>query len=289
MLVCTVVLAWVLYDIIAAPMPISMIIEMGKKRDQANVSEQNMKQRMPPSMMYQRGRLQYDGEMGASAFLRVFLDHERVDNGLAGRRTAISDFQLTQLEDLRNRPDVFAAKGVLAGVLDRLRVAWAVGPGGVEPFLHPGRSARIVLAGAQVGWLGELHPSVAAQWDLGEATVAGFELDLDAVPEPATPLFEDVTSFPEVREDLAVVVGDTVSSADVLAVVRRAGAPLLARAEVFDVYRNAERLGEGNVSLALRLVYRAGDRTLTDADVAARREAISVALAYELGGRIRAA
>jgi Flp pilus assembly protein TadD len=60
--------------------------------------------------LYQRARVQYDGEIGASAFLRGWLDHEKVDNGLAGRRTAISDFQLTQLESLRNRPDVFSAK-----------------------------------------------------------------------------------------------------------------------------------------------------------------------------------
>jgi Flp pilus assembly protein TadD len=60
--------------------------------------------------LYQRARLQYDGELGASAFLRGWLDHEKIDNGLAGRRTAISDFQLTQLESLRNRPDVFSAK-----------------------------------------------------------------------------------------------------------------------------------------------------------------------------------
>ena len=62
---------------------------------------------------YERARLQYDGEIGASGFLRLFADHERVDNGLGGRRTAITDFQVTQLESLRNRPDVFAAKSDL--------------------------------------------------------------------------------------------------------------------------------------------------------------------------------
>jgi phenylalanyl-tRNA synthetase beta chain len=138
------------------------------------------------------------------------------------------------------------------------------------------------------GWLGELHPTVAAEWDL-DATVAGFELDLDAVPEPSTSAYHDLTGFPDVREDLAVVVADTVPAAQVLAVVRRAGAPLLAGAEVFDVYRNPERLGEGNVSLALRLTYRAPDRTLTDTEVAAKRDAIAAALAGELQGRVRAA
>jgi phenylalanyl-tRNA synthetase beta chain len=182
--------------------------------------------------------------------------------------------------------DFFAAKGALQGLLDAIRAPWTVAVS-QEPFLHPGRTAAISVDGEPAGWLGEIHPLVAAQWEI-EETIAAFELDLDAVPIPATPLHEDVTSFPEVREDLAVIVADDVAASDVLAVVRRAGAPLLASAEVFDVYRDAERLGEGNVSLALRLAYRAPDRTLTDEEVAARRAAITQALADELSGRVRA-
>jgi phenylalanyl-tRNA synthetase beta chain len=127
---------------------------------------------------------------------------------------------------------------------------------------------------------------VAAEWDL-DGTVACFELDLDAVPEPRTAHYRDVTSFPEVREDLAIVVGDSVSAAQVLAVLREAGAPLLAGAEIFDVYRDADRLGAGNVSLAIRLAYRAPDRTLTDVEVARQRQKIAGALEQELDGRIR--
>src|SRR5262249_14697683 len=128
-----------------------------------------------------------------------------------------------------------------------------------------------------------------ANWDI-EGTIAGFELDLDAVVPHSvtTPLYEDVTSFPEVREDLAVIVADEIAAQQVLEVVARAAGPLLKHAEVFDVYRAAERIGERNVSLALRLSYRAADRTLTDEEVAERRAAISNALSAELGGRVRA-
>ena len=184
--------------------------------------------------------------------------------------------------------DFFAAKGVLQGVLDALRVPWSVETGG-KPFLHPGRAATVLAGGEPVGWLGEIHPLITAEWDIGD-TLAAFELDLDAVAPHAnqTPIYRDVTSFPAVREDLAVVVRDEVTAAEVLAVVRRSGAPLLQSADVFDVYRDAERLGEGNVSLALRLSYRAGDRTLTDDEVGHLRQAITVALAEELGGRVRA-
>ncbi len=184
--------------------------------------------------------------------------------------------------------DFFAAKGALAGMLDTLRAPWSVvATEEPEPFLHPGRAARILLDGTPAGWLGEVHPTVAAHWDLTDP-VAAFELDLDAATAVvATPQYEDLTSFPELREDLAVIVADGVSAADVVSVARRAGGALLAGAEVFDVYRDAERIGAGNVSLALRLRFRARDRTLTDEDVAARRRKIAAALADELQGRVR--
>ena len=88
-------------------------------------------------------------------------------------------------------------------------MTWTVAPA-AEPFLHPGRSARIVVVGAPVGWIGEIHPLVAAEWDLRD-TVAAFELDLDAVPVPPTPLYSQVSGFPDVREDLAVVVSEATS------------------------------------------------------------------------------
>ncbi len=183
--------------------------------------------------------------------------------------------------------DFFAAKGVLTGLLERLRIDWEV-QSAQQPFLHPGRAARILVGGEPAGWLGEIHPLVAQEWDLG-GIVAAFELDLDAVPGPRTPIYQDLTSFPEVREDLAVIVPDQVSAAQVLSTVRRAGEPMLAHVEVFDVYRDAERLGEGKVSLALALSYRAPDRTLTDEEVASWRETIVAALEQELGGRVRVA
>jgi phenylalanyl-tRNA synthetase beta chain len=183
--------------------------------------------------------------------------------------------------------DFYAAKGVLESLLATQRVPWEV-EREVEPFLHPGRSARIVIGGKPAGWLGEIHPQVAAEWEL-EGTVAGFELDLDAasVHVPATPSYQDVTTFPAIREDLAVIVSDDVSAAQVLGAIRDAGAPLLSDANVFDVYRDQERLGAGNVSLAVRLTYRAADRTLTDGEVAAKRTKIAKTLSEQLQGRVR--
>lgn len=185
--------------------------------------------------------------------------------------------------------DFFAVKGVLGALLDAVRAPWSVqATPGPEPFLHPGAAARILVDGSPVGWIGAVHPLVAAAWDWSDP-VAAFELDLDALDGriDAAPQYRDLTSFPEVREDVAVVVSDAVTAADVLEVVRRAGGSLLGRVEVFDVYRDDERIGAGNVSLALRLHFRAPDRTLTDEEVASRRAKIAAALAEQLQGRVR--
>jgi phenylalanyl-tRNA synthetase beta chain len=183
--------------------------------------------------------------------------------------------------------DFFAVKGVLAGMFSALGVNWDVRAATTTGFLHPGRAAAVLVDGEHLGWVGEIHPAVAAEWEF-EETLAGFEIDLSAIaPRPAT-LFKDLVSFPEVREDLAVLVTDQVTAAEILAVIRRSGSPLLAGAEVFDVYRDPERLGAGKVSVAVRLAYRVGDRTLTDEEVARQRQFIVNALAQELEGTIRA-
>ena len=181
--------------------------------------------------------------------------------------------------------DAFAAKGILDALGAALRVRLAVEPAG-RPFLHPGRSARVLASGRDVGWLGELHPLVAGEWDLPAA--AGFEIDLGRLlpAVPAVPMYRDLTSFPAVHQDLAVVVDAGVPAGAVLDVVRQAAGDLLVRAEVFDVYRG-EQIGRGRVSLALRLEFSAPDRTLTDDEVARRRENTVAALRDRLGAEPR--
>jgi phenylalanyl-tRNA synthetase beta chain len=179
--------------------------------------------------------------------------------------------------------DVFTAKALVEAVLDTLQVDWDVldphPP--ARPFLHPGRAAAVRVGGEEVGWLGELHPLVARQWDLD--AVAAFELALDpilaAVPE--APQYRDLTSFPPVRQDLAVIVD--AAAADVVRVVREAGGELLRSVRVFDRYE----MDDGRVSLALHLEFAAGDRTLTDEEVAGVRERIVQKLREELGAEPR--
>jgi phenylalanyl-tRNA synthetase beta chain len=173
----------------------------------------------------------------------------------------------------------------LEGLAGRLGVSLAFEPSG-EPFLHPGRSAKVLVDGEDAGWIGELHPLVCRQWDLGSAV--GFEVALSMLVDTASAgdeTFEDVTAFPAVRQDLAVVVPDDVPAAQVRGAVLTGGGELLRGADVFDLFEG-EQLGEGRKSLALRLEFRAADRTLTDEEVAAKRDSIAAEL-ESIGGSLR--
>jgi phenylalanyl-tRNA synthetase beta chain len=181
--------------------------------------------------------------------------------------------------------EFYSVKGVLEALAERLGVSVEVRPG-EQPFLHPGRAGRVLVSGEEIGWLGEIHPLVCREWDLEAAT--GFEIDL-APLVAASPFgrerYEDVISYPAVNQDVAVVVDESVPAAQVRAAVLEGGGELLRSAEVFDLYRG-EQLGEGRKSLALRLTFRAADRTLTDEEVAERRSAIEEAV-QGIGGSLR--
>ena len=178
-----------------------------------------------------------------------------------------------------------ALKGALEVLFERLAVAAEFAPA-EQPFLHPGRAASIAIGGSEAGWLGELHPQVAAAWDLPGG--AAFELDVApvfAASSAGVEHFEDVTSFPAVLQDLAVVVGEDVPAEAVQAAVLSGGGELLVAARIFDLYRG-DQVAEGRKSLAVRLEFRAPDRTLTDEEVAERRAAIK-ANVEALGGTLR--
>ena len=182
--------------------------------------------------------------------------------------------------------DFYTAKSLVTGVLAAAGVEWHA-RAAEWPFLRPGRSARVLVGEREVGWIGELHPAVAADWEIDRAAAA-FELDVDAVAElaPGPPSYRQVGAHPSVRQDIAVAVAEVVTAAEVEAAVRSGGGELLERVELFDVYRG-EQVAEGMKSLALRLEFRAPDRTLTDAEVATLRSGIEEEL-QRVGGKLRA-
>ena len=183
--------------------------------------------------------------------------------------------------------DYFLAKGLIERLCSALHVTLEFKPG-QEVFLHPGKSAVMCDAdGTVVGWLGEMHPLVLQAHDLRSPAVAA-ELDVAALLRAGAPTaFRDLLAYPVVEQDLAVVVDTSVSAASVVASLRCAGGELLQEVDVFDVYEG-QQVSEGKKSLALRLSFRAAERTLSEAEVNALRARMLEQLKSEVGGELRA-
>lgn len=184
--------------------------------------------------------------------------------------------------------DFYFLKGVLEVLAERLGFPKITLEREKEnPTFHPGRTARLKVGGITVGVLGEFHPDVLEEYGLGSRACA-FELDLEALLEMATrePKYQPLPRFPGIKRDIALVVPREVPCGEVLRVIREAGGTNLRQVSVFDVYEGRQ-IKKGCRSLAFSLFFQAGDRTLTDEEVAAQIEAISAAVAKELGAELR--
>src|SRR6266576_3626290 len=133
-------------------------------------------------------------------------------------------------------------------------------------LFHPGRCAAVVMDGRQLGYIGEVHPSVSAGAKL-EGRIAAFEVDVEPLLAAARiPRSQPLPRFPGVERDLAVVVVDTVAAGDVLTSIKELAGDLLEHVRAFDEYRGAQ-VAEGHKSIAFTLTFRSPERTLTDAQV----------------------
>ncbi len=164
--------------------------------------------------------------------------------------------------------------GVQVDVVAAARAPW-----------HPGRCAAVQVAGRTVGYAGELHPEVVERLGL-PARSAAVELDLDVLPDRATPVAPRISPFPPVHLDLALVVPADTQASDVTDALVAGGGGLLESVRLFDLYVG-DQVAEGAKSLAFALVVRAPDRTLTAADALAVRDAALQQAASRTGATLR--
>lgn len=182
--------------------------------------------------------------------------------------------------------DFYLLKGLVEQVLAVLDVPhWSVRRS-QHPSLHPGRQAELLVAGEPAGVFGEVHPSVQEAWDL-PATAYAAEIYLEKLTAAARPQAEyrPVPRYPAVSRDVALVIGQDVAAAQVEVAIRAAGGVLVERVTLFDLYQG-EHVKAGDRSLAYNIVYRAPDRTLTDADVEVAHGEVRRAL-QGLGAELR--
>ncbi|HEY3023721.1 MAG TPA: phenylalanine--tRNA ligase subunit beta [Actinomycetota bacterium] len=184
--------------------------------------------------------------------------------------------------------DFFDAKGAVVALLEDAGIRdWSMGPAAGWPF-HPARSAAILAGTEGLGVVGEIHPSLVDQMDLG-GRVAAAEVDVQALMAQTSSEIEvrDVPRFPPVRRDLAFVLDAAVPAAPVEAALREAGGELVETCLLFDFF-SGPPLPEGKKSLAFSIDLRASDRTLTDDEADAVVHRIAEYLASEFGAELRA-
>lgn len=184
--------------------------------------------------------------------------------------------------------DFYDLKGIVEGLLGSLHVT-ATYQQGDAVWLHPARCAKVAAAGVTLGQFGQLHPKVARHWkNLAERLVLVAEFDVAALAA-ATPdrfAYKPVSEFEVAKRDVAVVVADTLTNAQVEAVIRAAGGALLASVELFDVYRG-ENIPAGHKSVAYALTYQAADRTLKDKEIDQAHKAVQERLRDVLQAKLR--
>jgi phenylalanyl-tRNA synthetase beta chain len=132
------------------------------------------------------------------------------------------------------------------------------------PWLHPGRSARVIVAGSDAGRIGELHPRLVRHFDLPSAPVV-FELDAALLAQVPLPIGRAASRFPSLRRDIAIVVNENIKVHDILDTLNHVKPDVVETLDVFDVYRGAE-LPDGRKSVAILVLMRDTQRTLTDED-----------------------
>ncbi|HQR86016.1 MAG: phenylalanine--tRNA ligase subunit beta [Burkholderiales bacterium 39-55-53] len=160
-----------------------------------------------------------------------------------------------------------------------------------HPAMHPGRCAKVLVNGQAVGHVGELHPRWRQSWELTQAPVM-FELSLDAVLHRDVPKSTGVAKFPNVERDIAVIVKDSVTHAQLMAAVHAAKTQgLLRNAVLFDVYRpkaESAAMAMDEKSLAVRLTLNSDEATLNEAQIEGVVQAVLAELAAQVSARLRA-
>ena len=169
-------------------------------------------------------------------------------------------------------------------ILSLCNLSWSIKRSDFAPW-HPGRCAELIVDGKAVAHAGELHPRIIEKYGLPERSVA-FAVGLSALPESPLVRPSSVGTMPAALQDVALIVDQSVAAADLEAALREGAGDLLESITLFDRY---DKIGDGKVSLAFTLVFRAEDRTLTGEEVSAMREAATDLAGKKFGAVVRTA
>ena len=194
---------------------------------------------------------------------------------------AEKDFQTTAVP-----VDFFYAKGIVEMIFAQLNLDVTYIAEKDMANMHPGRTASIILNGAKVGFVGQVHPQTAKDFDIPETYVA--ELNLSAIEVALTNdlIFSDITKYPAVSRDVALLLNQETSHQEIVDAIENAGVKRLTAIKLFDVYAG-NNIESGKKSMAYSLTFQNPNDNLTDEEVAKYMEKITKSLAEKLGAEIR--
>ena len=184
--------------------------------------------------------------------------------------------------------DFFFMKGVWEALCQVYGIKhWRMEAVQEVPYLHPGRAARIYVDDTEVGFLGELHPLVAKEYDLMQKAVV-MQINLQTLYPfvKVLPEYHSLPKFPASERDIAITVNRSIPVAEIEQVIREFGGKYLLQVSLFDVYES-EQIGKENRSLAYRLTFQCEERTLTDEEVNEAFQAIVDHLAERFEAKLR--
>ena len=182
--------------------------------------------------------------------------------------------------------DFFYAKGIVEALFDKLEVSVNYVPTKDLASMHPGRTAAIVLDGQTIGFLGQVHPQTAKNYGIPETYVAEINLSaVEAALQPDQP-FVEITKFPAVSRDIALLLKAEITHQEVLDAIYSAGVKRLVAVKLFDVYAG-EKLGAGMKSMAYSLTFQNPNDNLTDEEVAKYMEKITKVLTEKVEAEVR--
>ena len=183
--------------------------------------------------------------------------------------------------------DFYFLKGILEQLLSQIGIENPSYNELDDPSYHPGRSARILCQGKELGVIGEIHPQVRKNYGIKPRACA-FELDVETLYSLSSQkkMMEQITKYPEVERDLAILVNDEIQAVQAVDIIQARGGELLRKVVVFDLYAG-EQVAEGYKSLAFRLTFQSADHTLTEEEVNACIENILAKLKNDLQATLR--
>ena len=188
-----------------------------------------------------------------------------------------------QWGERERKTDFFDVKGDLEALLVPQQVRFTPG---THPALHPGRAARVLLDGTPIGWVGELHPRWQQKYELPLAPVL-FEVDAEPLLRLDLPRYQEISRFPPVIRDLAVLVQDGVAAQALLDELEGSRPSTVRDIRLFDLYRG-QGIEKGLKSLAFRVVMQDTAKTLTDEEADAAMARLTGVLAAKFGAKLRA-